>query len=174
MPRHAPAAPLVRAAITTPHGTFLAHFTDHGLVRLGFPSQSKREVRSDELSEKQERWLKLTRAALAQLFAGEKLRDTPPHDESAGTDFQRAVWHSLRQIQAGQTRTYSQIAAAIGRPRAVRAVGTACGANPIPLLIPCHRVVAANGLGGFSGGLAWKKRVLAAEAAALKTRSARR
>ena len=80
-----------------------------------------------------------------------------------GTDFQKAVWNELRKIPRGQTRTYGEIAAAIGRPKAVRAVGTACGANPLPLFIPCHRVVAKNGLGGFGSGLPWKKLLLKEE-----------
>lgn len=73
-----------------------------------------------------------------------------------GTEFQRAVWREMKKIPRGQTRTYSEIAAAIGRPNAVRAVGTACGVNPLPVFIPCHRVVAKNGLGGFGSGLPWK------------------
>ena len=81
-----------------------------------------------------------------------------PHLE--GTDFQRAVWNAIAAIPSGETRTYGELAIAIGRPKAVRAVGSACGANPVPLIIPCHRVTAKNGLGGFSGGLAWKKWLL--------------
>jgi O-6-methylguanine DNA methyltransferase len=88
----------------------------------------------------------------------------PPLDLCAGSEFQRRVWRALRRIPPGRTATYGQIAQAIGHPRAVRAVGGACGANPIPVLIPCHRVVAAGGgLGGFSGGLAWKRLLLARE-----------
>lgn len=73
-----------------------------------------------------------------------------------GTDFQKSVWRELKKIPRGQTRTYGEIAAAIGRPKAVRAAGSACGANPLPVFIPCHRVVAANGIGGFGSGLPWK------------------
>jgi O-6-methylguanine DNA methyltransferase len=80
-----------------------------------------------------------------------------------GTKFQRAVWNELRKIPMGETRTYGDIAKAIDRPGAVRAVGTACGANPIALFIPCHRVVAKNGLGGFGSGLPWKKLLLKKE-----------
>lgn len=79
--------------------------------------------------------------------------------------FHRAVWNQMRLIPAGQTRTYTALAQACGSPKACRAVGQACGANPLPLLIPCHRVVAANGLGGFSAGLAWKRALLALEGA---------
>jgi O-6-methylguanine DNA methyltransferase len=70
----------------------------------------------------------------------------------------------LRKIPAGQTRSYGEVAQTIGRPRAIRAVGGACGANPVPVLVPCHRVLAANKKnGGFSNGLAWKRRLLARE-----------
>jgi O-6-methylguanine DNA methyltransferase len=82
-----------------------------------------------------------------------------------GTEFQQAVWREMKKIPRGQTRTYSEIAAAIGRPNAVRAVGTACGANPLPVFIPCHRVVARNGLGGFGSGLPWKVLLLRMEGA---------
>jgi AraC family transcriptional regulator of adaptative response/methylated-DNA-[protein]-cysteine methyltransferase len=83
-----------------------------------------------------------------------------------GTPFQRAVWSAARAIPAGETRTYAAIARAIGRPGTARAVGRALGANPVPLLVPCHRVVASDGtLGGFTGGLDLKARLLALEAA---------
>lgn len=82
-----------------------------------------------------------------------------------GSEFQQAVWKEMQKIPCGQTRTYSEIAVAIGRPNAVRAVGAACGANPIPLFIPCHRVVAKNSLGGFSAGLPWKEMLLKMEGA---------
>ena len=74
----------------------------------------------------------------------------------------------MRKISMGQTKSYGEIARAIGRPKAVRAVGGACGANPIPVLIPCHRVLAANGkIGGFSGGLDRKYDLLAREGISL-------
>lgn len=77
-----------------------------------------------------------------------------------GTEFQRSVWKAMQKIPFGEVRTYKWIAEQIGRPRASRAVGNACGANPIPLIIPCHRVVGASGLGGFSCGLHIKKKLL--------------
>jgi len=78
-------------------------------------------------------------------------------------DFTRRVWERMREIPAGETMTYSALAAAIGNPRAARAVGAAVGANPLLILLPCHRVVAKNGLGGFREGLAWKEKLLALE-----------
>jgi O-6-methylguanine DNA methyltransferase len=83
-----------------------------------------------------------------------------------GTGFQIEVWSALREIPYGETRTYAEVAHEIGHPRAVRAVGTASGANPLALLIPCHRVIAAGGkLGGYGGGLELKARLLAMERA---------
>jgi O-6-methylguanine DNA methyltransferase len=92
----------------------------------------------------------------------------PPLDLSGGTGFQQRVWRALRRIGWGRTKSYAQVAEAIGSPTAVRAVGGACGANPIPVLVPCHRVLAANlRLGGFSGGLNWKRTLLAREGSRL-------
>ena len=82
----------------------------------------------------------------------------------AGTAFQQAVWQELRRIPPGETRSYAQIAAAVGKPGAVRAAGSANGANHVAVLIPCHRVVRSDGsLGGYAGGLERKRRLLAAE-----------
>lgn len=97
------------------------------------------------------------------IFTGQKAQ-VPAIVKPEGTDFQKSVWRAISNIPPGQTQTYGELAEAIQRPRAVRAVGTACGKNPISLLIPCHRVVASNGgLGGFSSGLAWKKLLLQIE-----------
>lgn len=82
-----------------------------------------------------------------------------------GSEFERAVWTELTRIPYGQTHTYGQVAAAVGDPGAARAVGTACNRNPLPLLVPCHRVVGAGGkLVGFGGGLASKRWLLEHEA----------
>ena len=106
----------------------------------------------------------MTAAALKEALSGRAPKLLPPLDFSAGTVFQRRVWTALRRIRPGQTRTYRQIAGAAGKPKATRAAGGACGANPIPVLVPCHRVLASDGgLGGFSGGLNWKRRLLALE-----------
>jgi len=81
-----------------------------------------------------------------------------------GTSLQEAVWHSLLEIPKGELRNYEQIALAIGKPKAVRAVATAIGKNPIPYIIPCHRMIRKDGsLGGFSGGLHFKKKLLSLE-----------
>ena len=93
----------------------------------------------------------LLREAKAQLeayFAGERTRFELPL-APAGTDFQQRVWAAMAEIPYGETRTYGELAAATGA--SARAVGSACGANPIPIILPCHRVVAAHGAGGYSG-----------------------
>lgn len=107
--------------------------------------------------------LRAAREALLSYFAGER-RDFDLPLAPAGTDFQRAVWETLRAIPYGGTRTYGEIAAAVGRPKAVRAVGQANHVNPLPIFIPCHRVVGKNGaLTGYAGGLDLKRALLALE-----------
>ena len=86
----------------------------------------------------------------------------------APAPFRRAAWRALRGIPRGRTITYGELARRAGRPGAARAAGGACGANPLPLFVPCHRVTAANGQpGGFTGGLGWKRLLLAGEGVAL-------
>ena len=83
-----------------------------------------------------------------------------------GTAFQEAVWRELRRIPLGETRSYADIAKAVGQPDAVRAVGTANGSNPVAVLVPCHRVIRSDGsLGGYAGGLDRKRKLLSAEGA---------
>lgn len=78
-----------------------------------------------------------------------------------GTAFQRAVWHAMAAIPYGQTRSYGQLAHAVGKPGASRAVGGACGRNPLPIVVPCHRVITSSGqLGGYSGGINIKQALL--------------
>ena len=88
--------------------------------------------------------------------------------KTGGTEFQRTVWAALRAIPPGETRSYSQLAAAIGSPRAVRAAGLANGQNPVAVIVPCHRVIGANGaLTGYAGGLERKRWLLAHEGVAV-------
>jgi methylated-DNA-[protein]-cysteine S-methyltransferase len=101
-------------------------------------------------------------------FAG-ALRQFELPLELIGTDFQKRVWNTLLTIPFGQTRSYTEIASQIGAPRAVRAVGAANGRNPIPIIVPCHRVIGASGsLVGFGGGLQWKRKLLELESNSLK------
>jgi O-6-methylguanine DNA methyltransferase len=156
------------ALINTPAGEFTAVFSEDGLTRLQFPGNGQprptRSASSAGAAATLRRWVAQTRKALTQVLAGSKPSDLPPFDLSAGTEFQKAVWLKLCTIPPGQTRTYGQLAEALRRPKAARAVGQACGANPIPVLIPCHRVLGSGGaLGGFSSGLHWKRKLLARE-----------
>ena len=106
------------------------------------------------------------RRAVEAYFAGDLAAFDAIRVETGGTVFQRAVWRALRDIPAGETRTYGQLAQAVGSPKAVRAVGLANGANPVGVIVPCHRVIGANGtLTGYAGGLERKRWLLAHEAA---------
>ena len=107
------------------------------------------------------------RAAVAAYFGGDATALDGLKVKTGGTDFQRSVWAALRTIPAGETWSYGQLATAIGKPAAVRAVGLANGANPVGVIVPCHRVVGANGtLTGYAGGLERKRWLLAHEGAA--------
>lgn len=104
-------------------------------------------------------------ALLARYCNGEKhALDTIPLDIVRGSPFQRQVWEALRAIPYGETRSYKEVAQAIGSPVAVRAVGGACGANPVAIVVPCHRVIRSDGApGGYGGGVERKRALLALE-----------
>jgi O-6-methylguanine DNA methyltransferase len=132
--------------------------SDAGISRIWFGSAGL--LRGDS-----ERSSLLDAAArqLEEYFAGRRKVFGLPLD-LRGTEFQRSVWRELLGIPYGETRTYAEVARAIGSPRAVRAVGAANGANPVPIVVPCHRVVATGGgLGGYGGGLQMKRRLLELE-----------
>jgi methylated-DNA-[protein]-cysteine S-methyltransferase len=107
----------------------------------------------------------LFRKALEDYLAGRELRlPSDALDLGGATAFQRHVYDELRRVPFGRVVTYGELGARVGRPRGARAVGQAVGRNPLPLVIPCHRVVAAGGrLGGFGAGLAWKRALLSHE-----------
>jgi O-6-methylguanine DNA methyltransferase len=161
----APEPPCVELPIETVEGTFTAQYSSKGLSGLRFPQGTLHHSNSDRsISRDIQTWHRLTSKALKRVLDGEQPDELPAIDLSNGTDFQREVWKALLQIKAGHTLSYGEVAEAIGRPGAVRAVGAACGANPIPVLIPCHRVLAAGKkIGGFSSGLDWKRKLLARE-----------
>jgi methylated-DNA-[protein]-cysteine S-methyltransferase len=105
---------------------------------------------------------------LTAYFGGNKVSFTDKLDLSSATPFQRAVWQATRLIPYGETRSYGWLAEKIDKPRAFRATGQALGRNPLPIIIPCHRVVRNDGrLGGFSGGIEVKKQLLNLEASAI-------
>lgn len=157
-------------------GLLLVGATDRGLcsVALGssedeLESRLRREFPRAALRRVEPPWSRPLADwidALRDHLRGRAPRAALPLDLRA-TALRLAVWSYLRSIPAGEVRTYAEVAAAVGRPRAVRAVASACGANPIALLIPCHRVLRTGGaLGGYRWGLARKRRLLAAERAA--------
>lgn len=153
------------APIVTFAGEFVASYSDNGLARLNFPGRDRHaDDPGASLTRDQRAWHRLTTHAVKAVLAGKNPTALPPLDLRAGTDFQRAVWRQMQRLAVGQTISYGELAAALRKPGAARAVGAACGANPIPVLIPCHRVLAAAGrLGGFSGGLEVKRELLANE-----------
>ena len=145
--------------IPSPVGALLVAGTEEALHFLSFPSGHKSFGPRPDWRQADAPF----RAVAAQLeayFAGELRRFDLPLSLS-GTAFQRAVWETLATIPMGETRTYGQIAARLGRPQASRAVGAANGSNPLPIILPCHRVIGASGaLTGFGGGLAVKEYLL--------------
>jgi O-6-methylguanine DNA methyltransferase len=167
---------LFQLSIRTPDGQFIARYSAKGLAELKFPSREalvapKRSEgglvtanrKSGQIPTQILRWHRTVEAGLKSSLAGRKPKNLPPLD-LAGTEFQKRVWNALRKVSTGKTESYGEIARAVGKPRAIRAVGGACGANPVPIFVPCHRVLAANKkLGGFSGGLDWKRSLLARE-----------
>jgi len=162
---------IVELTIPTADGEFLARYSAKGLCELWFPDGKKGKKAGDgaQVSNQIREWHERTVEALNIALKGRDPKTFPPVDLSNGTEFQQRVWEVLRTIAMGRTLSYGEVARRIGKPKAVRAVGGACGANPIPVFVPCHRVLAANQrLGGFSGGLDWKRRLLAREGAEVR------
>jgi len=148
---------LTSAAVPTALGTFEATFSDQGVRHLRFPNQSSGNTGSTD------RRARVLAEELDAYFRGD-LTDFSVSVDLQGTPFQLGVWDALRQIPYGEVRSYSAVARAIGRPAAVRAVGAANGANPVPVIIPCHRVIGRRGeLVGFGAGVEWKLRLLGTE-----------
>jgi len=162
MTRHPLAA---QCRIATPLGTMTLAATPSGLAGAWFDAQAHHP---GALAAPVDAGHPLLRAAAEQLsayFAGRLRRFTLPLD-ATGTPFQRAVWRALGDIPAGTTTGYGDIARALGRPQAARAVGAAVGRNPLSIVVPCHRVLGRDGrLTGYAGGLERKRALLALEAA---------
>lgn len=153
----APASPGVRRAVAaTPLGDFAVATRTGAVVEVQLPGTHRVRAGAG-----QDPLLRRAVAAVGELAAG---REAPlPPLDPRGSAFQLAVWAALAEVPAGEVVTYGELAALAGYPGAARAVGSAMRANPLPLFIPCHRVVAASGLGGYGGGLALKRALLAAE-----------
>jgi len=154
-------------AFSSPLGTVLIAATDKGLcsVKLGDDVKRLERLLAEEFSAAEivPSEMKHLKARILAFIEGEASLARLPLD-IRGTVFQRRVWDELRRIPRGETRTYQQIARAIGAPAAVRAVGSACGANPVALAVPCHRAVRTDGgMGGYAWGLPRKRKLLALE-----------
>lgn len=153
------------SSVDTPIGPLMLAADEDGLRLIQF-STSKHQVEpgSDWIDGEND-ILRDTRTQLEEYFAG-KRRDFDLPLSLVGTEFQKKVWRMLAQIPCGSTFSYQQLATRIGKPKATRAVGAANGRNPIPIVLPCHRVIgAAGGLTGFGGGLPAKRWLLQHEGA---------
>ncbi len=148
--------------LSTCWGTFEAGWKGSCLARLLFPRDDG-ESSGCSAPRKTDMTLPLLSNQLEEYFSGLRWKFTVPlHLE--GTEFQLRTWRALAQVPYGQTITYGELARRIGPPGAARAVGGAMATNPVPILLPCHRVVGSGGtLGGFGPGIAWKRRLLALE-----------
>ena len=158
--------------LDTPVGTLLLAATGAGLVRVAYPRQDHDAVLAELASLVSPRILRsparLDEAArqLAEYFAGRRRIFEVPVALRLARGFRRSVLAPLQQIPSGRTESYARVAAAAGSPRAVRAVGTACARNPVPIVVPCHRVVRSDGSsGGYAGGPEAKRALLTLEAA---------
>lgn len=164
----------------SPWGWMGVSETVKGIDRIVLPTGSKRMVEAalgvTGVQEKESERISTARHQLLDYLAGGRKRFEVPIDCSCGTIFQRRVWRVLRRIPYGTVRSYQWVAARVGGRHYARAVGHAAGANPLPIVIPCHRVVGADlSLGGFSCGLSMKRKLLALEGSLplLKTPSSR-
>ena len=154
----------------SPFGWVSVARSERGIVRVIFGASTEAEADSLLLNgmkaTKSHSGLSKAVDLLTRYFSGEAISFGLDLDLAAGTEFQTAVWEITRQIPYGEARSYGWIAQEIGKPKAVRAVGRAMGANLLPIIIPCHRVIRSDGgLGGYSGGLRWKRQLLELERA---------
>ena len=156
--------------IDSPVDPLLLAADEHGLRLIEFHTPRHPMARIADWREGDNAVLQATRMQLEEYFAGTRTRfELPlaPH----GTAFQKEVWHALADIPYGQTISYAQLALCVGKPTAMRAVGAANGRNPLPIVLPCHRVIGADGsLTGFGGGLPTKQFLLELEGALPRNR----
>jgi methylated-DNA-[protein]-cysteine S-methyltransferase len=164
---------IVYRTVDTPLGRLLLAATEHGLVRVAFEIEDEDAVLqslADKLSPRilhQASRLEPVVRELNEYFSGDRRSFDLPLDWSLAHGFRNTVLHQLPGIAYGRTASYAAVAALAGSPRAVRAVGTACATNPLPIVVPCHRVVRSDGtMGAYRGGPEAKKALLDMEAAA--------
>ena len=172
----------VQRSVRTPVGVLRVRANEHGVTAIELVSRARVVLRvkgaagargaggantsaRGSSSLRAKRHADLAVRQLREYFAGRRTRfSVPLHME--GTAFQQRAWRAMRKIRYGSTVSYAQQAKTMGAPKAVRAVGSANGANPIPIIVPCHRVIASDGsLGGYALGLAMKRKLLALEGA---------
>ena len=155
---------LVQSKIATPIGPLYLVASVKGLQGIYWSKQTRTKlVKSTNRLRPQEKILDNACTQLTEYFDGSRKRFDVPFDLQ-GTPFQRKVWQELSRIPFGQTASYKEVAKRIKHPKAVRAVGSANGKNPVCIIIPCHRVIAADGsIGGYSAGIAIKRRLLGLE-----------
>ena len=143
----------------TPLGALQLEATESGLSAIRFPSRATKPVETPQTTPVLDHAIE----ELTAYFKSELTRFSVPLDW-AGTPFQESVWVALTRIPFGETVSYNEVAHAIGRPRSARPVGGAVGRNPLPIIVPCHRVMGSNGaLTGFTGGLEFKVSLLTHE-----------
>jgi methylated-DNA-[protein]-cysteine S-methyltransferase len=152
-------APTATVPLETPIGRLVLESDGDVLIGVRLPNERGHTRRA---AEDVPPVLKETATQLEEYFAGERTAFDLPM-ELDGTDFQREVWNELTRIPYGETISYGVLARRVGRPNGPRAVGQANGRNPIPIIVPCHRVLASNGIGGYGGGLKVKRALLALE-----------
>jgi methylated-DNA-[protein]-cysteine S-methyltransferase len=160
------------ATADSPFGELLLAATPRGLVRLGLPGQDRDELLVDLAARVSPRVLEApgplddARRELDLYFEGRLHEFDLPLDWRLSKDFRRRALRAVARIPYGETRSYTEVARRAGNERAVRAAGTACGANPLPIVVPCHRVLrSGGGLGGYGGGLRMKRALLSMEGA---------
>lgn len=150
--------------VETPVGSLLIAGDAGAIYEINFPRNGKPRPPRDGWTESARGTVSAAMRQLREYFAGKRTEfDLPLAPQ--GTEFQRAVWQRLQEIPYGETISYGELAKRVGNPKASRAVGAANGQNPIPIVIPCHRVIGSNGkLTGFGGGLPTKEILLTLEA----------
>jgi methylated-DNA-[protein]-cysteine S-methyltransferase len=166
---------LAYTTIDSPVGSLLLAATEAGLVRVAYAIEDHDrvlETLADRVSARilrSPRRLDAAAAELDEYFSGRRRSFDLPLDLSLSSGFRRLVQHHLPDIAYGSTESYKQVAEQVGNPRAVRAVGTACATNPLPVVVPCHRVLRSDGtLGGYIGGLDAKRALLELESSAVE------
>lgn len=170
-PYSAPASPRAALIFVTPWGWMGISETKKGIDTIVLPKPSRsaveaalRSSRDERIDQRISERLQAARTQVIEYLTRIRQSFDFPLDLSQGTSFQRLVWRMLQRVPYGKLRSYRWIAARVGGRQYARAVGNAVGANPVPIVVPCHRIVAHDGaLGGFSGGLSVKRRLLTLE-----------